>query len=156
MFEERTCFSLGARMVYFSRDIDSAGAIRMWPYANEPNARVITPRSKNRFLMYLLHTIDPACEEFRPLSYLPKISPVENHPADRSLLNQLDPFAARWLRDITQPVRGNAEIFACSFPLHLQEFDQHLINVLSPRRCFQLVIQMQRKQAFEPQTSGRR
>src|SRR5665213_381946 len=51
IFEQVTCFSLGTRMVYFSRApaVDSVGAIRIWPNANEPNIRVTTVPSRNRF-----------------------------------------------------------------------------------------------------------
>src|SRR5579862_286097 len=51
ILEQGTCFSLGTRMVYFSRApaVDSVGAIRIWPNASEPNARRIAALRKYRF-----------------------------------------------------------------------------------------------------------
>src|ERR1039457_627599 len=52
ILEQVTFFSLGTRMVYFSRApaVDSVGAMRIWPNANEPNATVIALPRRNRFM----------------------------------------------------------------------------------------------------------
>src|SRR5579864_6245051 len=52
ILEQVTCFSLGTRMVYFSRApvVDSVGAIRIWPNAKEAKANVRAPPSRNPFM----------------------------------------------------------------------------------------------------------
>src|ERR1019366_4505674 len=78
ILEQVTFFSLGTRMVYFSRApaVDSVGAMRIWPNANELNATVIALPRRNRFMNGCCICLSSFCTLGNPPHYL--------NPADSS------------------------------------------------------------------------